>query len=139
MEKKQLKGQCLCGAVKISANVDTKLGVCHCSMCRAWVGGPFFAVDAGKDVTFEDLSNIGEYESSEWASRGFCKSCGSALYYFLKANGQYILSAGLFGDNNEFVFDHQIFVDEKPPYYHFANHTKMMTGEEVLAAFNANQ
>mgnify|MGYP000571980733 FL=1 len=32
-------------------------------------------------------------------------------------------------------FDCQIFSDEKPDYYDFADQTKMMTGEEVFAAF----
>ena len=37
--------------------------------------------------------------------------------------------------NHEFVFDHQVFIDEKPDYYSFANETKDMTGQELFAMF----
>lgn len=33
-------------------------------------------------------------------------------------------------------FTTQIFIEEKPSYYDFANQTKMMTGEEVFAAYS---
>ncbi len=36
-----------------------------------------------------------------------------------------------------FVFSSQIFIDEKPAYYEFANKTHNMTGAEVFAAFRA--
>ncbi|HEY9771236.1 MAG TPA: hypothetical protein V6C71_22530 [Coleofasciculaceae cyanobacterium] len=42
---------------------------------------------------------------------------------------------GIFDHSEDFVFDHQIFIDEKPEYYSFANKTKNMTGEEVLLMF----
>tara|TARA_R110000782_G_scaffold247184_1_gene333926 strand:+ start:104 stop:268 length:165 start_codon:yes stop_codon:yes gene_type:complete len=35
------------------------------------------------------------------------------------------------------AFHTQIFTEEKPDYYDFTNQTKMMTGEEVFAAFAA--
>ena len=42
--------------------------------------------DCGTDVIFEDESAIGVFESSEWAERGFCKSCGTALFYRLRGD-----------------------------------------------------
>jgi hypothetical protein len=38
-------------------------------------------------------------------------------------------------ENEGLVFDRQIFIDEKPEYYSFANETKNMTGAEVFAQF----
>jgi len=33
-------GSCLCGAVSVTANnASTKVGACHCGMCRKWGGG----------------------------------------------------------------------------------------------------
>lgn len=130
------KGSCLCGAVKVTApKLSNSLGVCHCSMCRKWSGGPLMAVDAGTDVTFEGNENITVYNSSDWAQRGFCNKCGSSLFYRLKETGQYVLSPTLFDEAN-FIFDHQIFIEEKPSYYEFANETKNMTGEEVFKMFS---
>ena len=45
------------------------------------------------------------------------------------------MPAGLLDDDSSFVFDHQIFIDEKPPYYEFSNKTKDMTGAEVFAKY----
>ncbi len=127
--------KCLCGAVHIHAgHVDNKVGACHCGMCRTWGGGPLMAVDCGKDVSFDGEENISVFNSSEWAERGFCSKCGTHLFYHLKASGQYILPAGLFGDEG-YVFDHQIFIDEKPDFYDFANETENMTGAEVFAKY----
>jgi hypothetical protein len=34
-----------------------------------------------------------------------------------------------------YVFDHQVFVDERPSFYSFANETSDMTGPEVFAKY----
>jgi hypothetical protein len=39
-----------------------------------------------------------------------------------------MISTGLFNLDGELNFDHQIFIDEKPMYYSFADETKNMTG-----------
>lgn len=135
-KKAQQSGSCLCGAVNVSVqSVDEKLGVCHCSMCRKWGGGPLLAVDCGSGVTFEGEQNVAVYDSSLWAERGFCSQCGTHLFYRLKQKNQYIMPAGLFDNAPELTMDHQIFIDEKPDYYCFANETQNMTGAEAFAAF----
>ena len=131
-----VKGSCLCGAVKVSTtSTNKKIGACHCNMCRKWGGGAFLAVECGSDVSFEGQENIGIYQSSEWAERGFCKNCGSHLFYKFKQNNQYYVPVGILDNSEGLVFDHQVFIDEKPEYYSFANETKNMTGEELFAMF----
>ena len=93
------------------------------------------AVDCGVDVTFEGEENISVFSSSDWAERGFCSKCGSHLFYRLKETKQYVMPVGLFDDSIPFVFDHQIFIDEKPSFYAFANETSDMTGAEVFAKY----
>ena len=39
-------------------------------------------------VDFTGASNIARYDSSEWAQRGFCRNCGSNLFYQLKDQWQ---------------------------------------------------
>ena len=92
-------------------------------------------MDCGTDCDIEGEEYVSVFNSSEWAERGFCKNCGSNLFYRLKQSGQYILPVGLFDDDEAFEFDHQIFIDSKPEYYSFANKTKNMTGEEVFAQY----
>lgn len=133
----EVKGSCLCGAVTIDAKTMSKnVGACHCSTCRKWGGGPLLVVDCKDEVSFSGSENISTFSSSDWAERGFCSKCGTHLFYRLKANNQYIMSAGLFDVEAQLIFDHQIFIDEKPGYYSFSNETTNMTGAEVFAQFS---
>lgn len=129
-------GSCLCGATRITVNnMSHEAGACHCSMCRKWSGGPLIAVDCGTDVTFKGEENVSVFDSSKWAERGFCNKCGTHLFYRLKQGQQYIMPVGLFDEDEMFMFDHQIFIDEKPSFYSFANATEDMTGAEVFAKY----
>lgn len=129
-------GQCLCGKVKVTTEkVSSNLGACHCSFCRKWGGGPLMAVDCGTDVTFQGEENITVYDSSEWGARGFCNQCGTHLFFKVKAKGLYILPVSLLDSSHEYTFGHQIFIDEKPAYYDFANPTENLTGAEFFAKF----
>lgn len=130
-----LSGGCLCGAVRFTAKPKNhEFGVCHCGMCRRWAGGPFFAMECN-DVRVADEASLGSYRSSEWAERCFCKRCGSVLFYRLVGKDFYAVSAEAFDDRSGFALVSQIFIDEKPAYYDFANKTHNMTGAEVFAAF----
>ncbi len=130
------QGGCLCGAVRFTASPkDHEVGACHCSMCRKWTGGPFMVIDCSDTVKVENDSNLGVYRSSEWAERCFCKKCGSVLFYRLVQNGNSYASAEAFDDRAGYALTSQVFIDEKPAYYDFANKTHNMTGAEVFAAF----
>lgn len=131
------KGHCLCGKVKVTANTMAKtVGTCHCNACRRWAGGPSMAVDCGSDVVFEGEENIKIFESSPWAERGFCSNCGNHLFYRLKQNNKYMMPAGLFDGDVDFIFTHQVFIDEKPSYYCFSNKTHNMTGQQIFEIFS---
>ncbi|WP_224088254.1 GFA family protein [Nostoc sp. MS1] len=129
-------GSCLCRKTRISVQaINKNIGGCHCQTCRKWGGGPLLVVNCGSDVSFEGRENITIFNSSEWAERGFCNQCGTHLFYRLKANNQYYIPVGLFEQQQDFVFTHQVFIDEKPTYYCFANDTENMTGAELFAQF----
>lgn len=131
-----VKGSCLCGAVSLSTtSLNHQIAACHCNMCRKWGGGALLAVECGSDVSFSGEEHIKIYESSQWAERGFCKKCGTHLFYRLKQNHQYYIPVGIFEHEEGLVLEHQVFIDEKPKYYAFANETKNMTGAELLAQF----
>jgi len=131
-----LSGQCLCGTVKISGEFKAAhVGACHCDMCRRWAGGPFMVVESAGELQLDGGAAIGRYASSDWAERGFCNNCGSVLFYRLTGNNTHFVSTGLFADQSNLALDHQTFIDEKPPWYSFANKTRDLTGEELFAAF----
>ncbi|MCP4335530.1 MAG: GFA family protein [Gammaproteobacteria bacterium] len=132
----QKKGRCLCGKVAVSAKaVDPQVHACHCNMCRLWNGGPTLSVHCGTDVSFTNEEYISVYKSCAWAELGFCTNCGSHLFYRAIDNGEYILQAGTFESDDGFVLNQQVFIDEKPSYYSFANKTSDLTGAEVFAQY----
>ncbi len=135
-ETKTKRGACLCGAVTIeAAAVGSDMGACHCSMCRKWAGGPLLAAECGRDVRIDGDANVSVFPSSDWAERGFCSRCGTHLFYRLKESGEYMIPPGLFDDADDWVFKHQVFIDEKPRYYAFANETHDLTAAEVFAQY----
>jgi hypothetical protein len=135
MATTQRTGQCLCGAVRVAAKTSDAVSACHCSFCRTWGGGPLLAVECDGDVEIDGKDHITVFGSSDWAERGFCARCGSHLFYRLKDGGLHAIPVGLFADDGAWAFEQQIFVDQKPAYYGFANQTKELTGAEVFAQF----
>ncbi len=127
-------GKCLCGAVTFAAEgVEAHAHACHCDMCRAWSGGPLLAVSVG-GVRLSGENDLARYDSSEWGARGFCRRCGSSLFYHLKPADQYMICLGAFDDQAGFDLAGEIFVDRKPPGYAFAGEHPRQTGEAFLAS-----
>lgn len=136
LENNQVSGSCLCGRTGLSTtNLSKNVGACHCNTCRKWGGGPLMAVDCGTEVSLKGEEQIGVFNSSEWAERGFCTQCGAHLFFRMKTNNQYFVPVGLFQESEGFVFDHQVFIEEQPDYYCFANETKDMTGAELFSQY----
>lgn len=134
----ELKGKCLCGAVTLRADVDEQLEACHCGTCRKWGGGPLLAVETMQEVAWGGEEHIGVYDSSDWAQRGFCKRCGTHLFYRLKDAPFHAFPAGLLEGTDGFTFTRQGFIDEKPGNYSFADDTQNLTGAEKFALFQGN-
>lgn len=134
-------GSCLCGDVTYEIeNTPTKVGACHCVMCRKWSGGIYLAVHLTKDqVTFKGEEHIECYKSSDWAERGFCKTCGSSLFYRVTApgpnEGDLHLAFGTIDDQSGMYLEEEIFIDRKPEGYSFAQDTAKMTSDQMFALF----
>lgn len=137
----KVAGGCLCGAVRYTAEVDKpELGSCHCQMCRRWSGGVLLEVTVQPGaVQFEDDSHIKSFASSPWAERAFCDTCGSNLYYRVTAEGPHqgltMLGAGTLDDIGDMKLTSQVYIDQKPGGYSFAEKTKDMTQAEIEAMF----
>lgn len=137
-EALQYTGGCLCGAIRFRAQPEKpEVAACHCSMCQKWSGGPLFALDCGANFQIENKQHLGIYKSSEWAERGFCKKCGSSVFWRLLHQDSNYIPAAAFDNLNDVSFTHEIFIDNKPGYYDFANETHKMTEAEVIAHFSA--
>jgi hypothetical protein len=90
-------------------------------------------------VEFTGESNITRYASSEWAQRGFCRKCGSSLFFQMQDGDHYVMSLGAFDDSADFKLEGEIYIDEKPPGYDFAGDHSRMTGAEFLASIGVTE
>jgi hypothetical protein len=127
-------GGCLCGAVRFTAeSVEHHHHACHCGMCRRWAGGSGFLGAAAHDIVFEGEAQLGRYASSSWAERGFCRTCGTTLFYFLVPTQTYTISVGTFDDQRPFVLALEIFIDRKPDGYAFVGDHPRWTEAETFA------
>lgn len=101
-------------------------------MCRRWSGGAAFFGASCTDVVFDDTASIGRYASSPWAERGFCRNCGTVLFYFLRPTKSYTMSVGTFDDQRPFALVREICIDRKPEGYAFAGDHPRWTEAETF-------
>lgn len=134
-----LTAKCLCGAVELTAvPEDDEAAVCHCGMCQRWAGG-ISIVRSCTDLTIVKDDALGIYDSSEWGERGFCRECGSSLFWRAKEGWHSAVSAAAFGNYDGLRLTTEIFYDRKPGFYALANETKKMTEAETIAFFTGGQ
>lgn len=134
-----MTGQCLCGAVQYALSTrPDHVDYCHCTMCREF-GGPMGVEVQPDGITWQGADHIKTYASSDWAERGFCKTCGSSLFWRMTADGpgagMLSLNAGTLDDMNGLPLRTEIYIDHKPDGYAFAGDTTKMTEAEVVALF----
>jgi hypothetical protein len=112
-------GSCGCGAVRFRA-VGPLRGViyCHCSQCRKQTGHFYAAtsVDAAK-LTVEGEDAITWYAASPSALRGFCRTCGSALFWKQHGTPEVSVLAGAFDLPSGLRGETHIYVADKGDYY----------------------
>lgn len=80
-----VQGGCLCGAVRFEIELPSKwCAHCHCTMCRRAHGAGFITWVGMEKTQFRIIAGEDElswYRSSPPASRGFCRQCGSTLFF----------------------------------------------------------
>ena len=83
-------GHCLCGAVSFTVDGELRPVIyCHCEQCRR-TSGHFVAATACRSDRLHIVGrdHIQWYRSSPSAQRGFCRHCGSNLFW-LPEHGEY--------------------------------------------------
>jgi hypothetical protein len=129
-------GACLCGSVTFELpEISTQVSVCHCSICRRQSAGPVMALHGAGTPRISGEASLRWYRSTEWGERGFCKTCGSALFWRMVESGETFVSAGAIADPGDLVIESHIFVDSKPAYYDFVDRSPRLTGAEVAALY----
>lgn len=126
-------GRCLCGAVRFEFDgAPGGIGFCHCKMCRRWSGGaPFAAFQAAPRLLAAE--SLRWHKSSEWGERGFCRECGTPLFWRAAGVSEWAISAGALDDEKGLAVAKHIFIDDKPDFYDFADDAPRSTGAEFTA------
>lgn len=113
------EGGCLCGAVRFKTRGRLREVIfCHCSQCRKQTGLYYAATNVlDSEMEVKGSDNVTWYRSSDDARRGFCRHCGSALFW--KADGLDYTSilAGTFDVSGSLEPGYHIFCADKGDYY----------------------
>ncbi|MGH1486135.1 MAG: GFA family protein [Cellvibrionaceae bacterium] len=83
------KDQCLCGLIQYEVDhIESRMGHCHCSMCRKFHGAAFATFGEAKKDHFrwtKGSEYLKTYHAPNNTKRQFCEHCGSSLI-FMAAN-----------------------------------------------------
>jgi hypothetical protein len=95
-----LAGGCQCGAVRYALYAEPVRGnICHCGMCRK-ASGNYFAAFTG--VKLQDFAwtkgEPGVFRSSVLAERGFCRDCGTPLFFRYVETNRIAVTVGSLDD-----------------------------------------
>lgn len=98
-------GGCQCGAVRYALlSEPTEPSICHCRMCQKAFGS-YIAPLAG--VPMADLvwtrGEPGRFRSSDIVERGFCRVCGTPLFYRVLERDRISVSIGSLDAPNRVV------------------------------------
>lgn len=139
----EIKGKCLCGAVSVTATINTGdrpaiVRACHCDMCRRHTSSMFMslATDPGSLVIEGPVKT---FRSSDWAERGFCEVCGSTIFYSTIDDGVRNIAAGLFDNAGNAPLKLEFFSDMIPQGYALAGDHKRLTTQETIELFAPQQ
>lgn len=115
-------GSCLCGAVAFEINGPMgPVTACHCTQCRKMTGNywaSFHVADA--DLKFTRTDGLKWFDSSDFAKRGFCKECGSTLFWKKNDSNEISVCPGSIDGKTGLQLAEHIFVADSGDYYELA-------------------
>ena len=112
-------GGCLCGDIRyLVTSPKRSITYCHCSQCRR-TSGHFLAglTIAKEELVIEADKNLEWFASSDYAHRGFCRRCGSSLFWQAKDSDEVTIMAGTLDQSDGLVEGEHIYVSDKGQYY----------------------
>ena len=112
-------GSCNCGGVTYEVTGPLREVVaCHCSQCRKQSGHFYAATNvADADLAISDSGTLKWYPASDEAERGFCGTCGSALFWKRHDSDHTSILAGTLDNEGGIKLARHIFVEDKGDYY----------------------
>jgi len=125
---REYSGGCQCGAVRFHATqLHDNPHVCYCRMCQKAMGS-FYAPLVG--IRHEYLTwtrgTPSTFQSSEHVDRGFCKDCGTPLFYQSRGGERVSMTIGSFDTPHLIPILYQMGLEGRHPQL------PLFSGAEVL-------
>lgn len=124
------RGSCLCGGIVVRVRGKMRDVVwCHCGQCRHWHGHfAGYTASTWPNIELRGTDKLAWYDSSEIARRGFCRTCGSSLFWE-PAHRRYIsVCAGALDLPTGLITARHVFVEDKGDYYRIADGIAQTSG-----------
>jgi hypothetical protein len=114
-----LSGGCLCGAVRYQLKPPLRPSIaCHCGQCRRTSGHYVSATSVPRqNFTLTRSDGLKWYRSSARARRGFCRECGSSLFWSVDARDTISIMSGTIDGETGLHTAAHICVADKGDYY----------------------
>ena len=129
-----ITGGCQCGSVRYALKVDRleKPHVCHCRMCQKATGGVFAALaGCAKSNVAWTKGEPAIFASSNLATRGFCRDCGTPLSFTYNApESRFYVTIGSLDEPESAAIEIQYGIEGKLSWVSFC--------EDVPAEVTAN-
>lgn len=117
------RGSCLCGTVRFDVAAPlARPDACHCTMCRKQSGHYWASTDVRRgDLTIHGAEHLTWFQSSAKVRRGFCSTCGAALFWDAVQRDRIAVAMGAFDAPTRTSLGKHIFVADKGDYYEIAD------------------
>lgn len=114
-----VSGSCLCKGIQFEVRGELRPVVyCHCKQCRR-TSGHFVAATACAidDLDLQVKETLTWFRSSDTATRGFCRECGSSLFWQGDGKDYVAIMAGSLAGPTGLRAKQHIFVADAGDYY----------------------
>ncbi len=115
----EASGGCQCGAVRyhVSAVLDTS-HICHCRMCQKAAGNFFIAlIGVPRDAIVWTRGQPATFKSSAQVERGFCRTCGTPLFYDYATSKHLSVTTGSLDHPAAFPPKMQFGIEARMPWF----------------------
>jgi hypothetical protein len=119
MTEEKRSGGCLCGAVRFEIDGPMReVLICHCKQCRRQHGHAAAYTNApAEKFRFLERRGLAWRRSSPEAERGFCRECGSSLFYRRMGGPTLSVTAGSLDEPTGLTCGAHLFTASKGDYY----------------------
>ena len=131
-----MTGGCQCGAVRYALMSEpTRASICHCRMCQKAFGNYFAPLTGVRPRDFAWTQGApGIFKSSELVERGFCRDCGTPLFFRYTTTERISVSIGSLDEPGRVTPVKQHGIESRlPAFFALAGLPGETTGESTPA------